>query len=116
MSSRKSTGEHVWMYNAAVIARSSKFQSVLAASSAEEEYMTQSKSEHEALGIRKLVHGFVVMRICADNQGAIAIAKDWKVNTPTKHISPAYHLKRDYVNEKMLTVKFVSSESMLLME
>ena len=67
--------------------------------------------------MRKLLNDFKLdfgtIVIHADNQGAIAMSKDWKVNNATKHIATAYHLQRDYVDKKIVSISYVPSDEMV---
>lgn len=109
---RKSTGVFVFTFMGASFCWSSKRQSVVAASSVEAEYIAQAR-----LWIRKLLKDFGInvgtVDFRADNQGAIANAKLCKSNMSTKHIAVAYHLQRDYVAKKMVSITYVLSEDML---
>lgn len=68
---------------------------------------------HERLWVRKLLTDFGIghtaIDIRADNQGTIALAKDFKPSAPTKHIATAYHLTRDYVAEKLVRMEYIPS-------
>lgn len=114
---RKSTGGFVFVYHGATFAWSSKRQTVVAASSVESEYISQARCVREALWIRKLLHDFNMddgpVEIRADNQGAIILAQDFKMNARTKHIDVAYHLTRDYVAKNMVRMSYVPSEHMV---
>lgn len=114
---RKSTGGFAWMYNGGVFSWSSKRQNVVAASSVEAEYVAQARCVREALWIRKLMHDFNIdeetIDIYADNQGAIALAHDWKVNVATKHIATSYHLQRDYIDKGYVSISYVPSCDMV---
>ena len=89
ISMRKSTGNFVWTYYGGSVARSRKLQSVVAASSVKAEYIAEAKFVNEALWMRKLLNDFELdfgsIVIHADNQGAIAMSKDWKVDNTNKH-------------------------------
>ena len=117
VNTRKSTGGFVWTYNATAFAWSSKRQIVVAASRVEAEYIAQPKCVRQGLWVRKLMFDFKIMprtlEIYADNRGAIAMSKDWKVNEASTHIATAYHLQRDYVAKKMFSMSSVSSDEMV---
>lgn len=49
----------------------------------------------------------------ADNQGAMALAKNPEFHTRTKHIDIQYHFVRQEVGRKRIQLEFVGSESML---
>ena len=87
------------MLAGACISWSSKRKSVAAASSVEAEYITQARCVREALLMRKLLKDSNTsdgaLNLKADNQGAISLANEWKLNAATKHIAVAYYLQRD---------------------
>ena len=70
-----------------------------------------------ALWVRKLLHDFNLkpktLEMCADNQGAIAMSKEWKVCDATKRIATAYHLQRDYLEKKLFDISYVSTDDMV---
>ena len=41
------------------------------------------------------------------------MSKDWKVDTATKHIDTAYHLQRDYVEKKIVSITYLPSSDMV---
>ena len=47
--------------------------------------------------------------INCDNQGAIALSKDNKFHARTKHIDLRYHFIRECIDEKKVTVDYVST-------
>ena len=116
MNTRKSTGGFVWTYDATAFTWSSKRQCIVAASSVEAEYIAQAKCVRQGLWVRKLMYDLKIMlrtlEIYADNQGAIAVSKDWKVNEASKQIATVYRLQRDYVGKKMFSISYVSSDEM----
>ena len=70
-----------------------------------------------ALWVRKLLHDFNLkpetLEMCADNQGAIAMYKEWKVSDATKHIAAAYHLQRNYLEKKLFDMSYFSTDDMV---
>ena len=91
---------------------SSKKQAVVALSSTEAEYIAQTHAAKEAVWIRNFVievqgttHGPLTM-LC-DNQGAIALSKDNKFHSRTKHIDLHYHFIREAVDEGKINVEYV---------
>ena len=51
-----------------------------------------------------------MMKICSDNQGAIALAKDNKFHARTKHIDVHYHFIHEKVENRSVHLEYVSSE------
>lgn len=54
-----------------------------------------------------------VIVIRADNQGAIAIAKDFKASAATRHIATAYHLTRDYISHGVIGLSYIPTALMV---
>ena len=91
---------------------SSKKQAVVALSSTEAEYITQTHGAKEAIWIRNFVteiqgktQGSLTM-FC-DNQGAIALSKDNKFHSRTKHIDLRYHFIREAIDEGKINVQYL---------
>ena len=86
ITSRHSTGAYLFLLYGGAISWSSKLQTCVALSSCEAEYMAQTQASKEAIWISRLLKeldmGFDLpgtpVTIKADNQGAIALAKDPK--------------------------------------
>jgi hypothetical protein len=84
-------------------------------SSTEAEYIAQTHAAKEALWLRSFVDevrggGEKPMLINCDNQGAIALAKDNKFHSRTKHIDLRYHFIREAVQDGKISVSYVPTE------
>ena len=99
---------------ARAISWSSKKQHIVALSSTEAEYITQTYVAKEVLWL----HSFLwELRSASDdplilncnNQGAIALAKDNKFHTHTKHIDVHYHFIREAAEDGKVTVQYIPS-------
>jgi hypothetical protein len=102
---------------AAVTWRSTK-QDIVAQSSSEAEYIALAEAAKEALWIRKLQHEiFPTMKeptiIHEDNQSAINLAQNPIHTNRSKHIAVRYHAVRDYVEKKMIKVKYCPTSEMV---
>ena len=91
---------------------SSKKQHVITLSSTEAEYIAQTHAAKEAIWLRNFVseiqgksNGPLTMN--CDNQGSIALAKDNKFHSRTKHIDLRYHFIREAVEDKKIYVKYI---------
>lgn len=114
---RKSTSGFVFKYGGAAFSWSSKRQTIVALSSAESEYIAQFRCIREALWVRKLRVDFGLgvsaIDICADNQGAISLSQDYKLNASSKHIDTKYHMQRDYQDQGYVAIKYIPSDEMV---
>ena len=99
-------------YHTREFAWSTKRQSAMAASSVEAEYIARAKCVGQGLWVCKLKHDFKIItktqKIGAGNKGEIAMSKDWKVNNTSKHIATAWHMQRDYIGQRMVSISYVS--------
>ena len=84
-------------------------------SSTESEYIVQTHAAKEAIWLKNfldevnIVQGATIEIHC-DNQGAIALAKDNKFHSRTKHIDLRYHFVREAVEEERIVVGYIPSE------
>jgi hypothetical protein len=91
---------------------SSKKQNIVSLSSTEAEYVAQTHAAKEAIWLRSFVSEIAgenprLLTIHCDNQGAIALAKDNKFHSRTKHIDLRYHFIREAVEDGKIIVKYV---------
>ena len=94
---------------------SSKKQYVVALSSAEAEYIAQTHAAKEALYLRTFIGEIreqfkTPITISCDNQGAIALSKDNKFHTRTKHIDIRYHFIREAVGDGKIKVEYIPTD------
>jgi len=93
---------------------SSRKQSIVALSTAEAEYVAAAHSTKEALWFREFLGEFsdVVkgpIDLNCDNQATIALSKDNKFHSRTKHISIRHHFIREAVENEHIAVHYVPS-------
>ena len=81
-------------------------------SSTEAEYISQTHAAKEAVWLRNFVvelqgkpQGLLTM-LC-NNQGAIALSKDNKCHSRTKHIDLRHHFIREAVDEGKINVEYI---------
>ena len=115
--SRKSTSGYVFQIGRSSITWRSKRQSIIALSSTEAEYVSLSQATQEAVWLRQLLNdvGFKQVMptiLYEDNQGAISLSKNPKLNSRTKHIDIKFHYVRQAVNEKTIETNYCPTEEM----
>ena len=87
---------------------SSKKQHIIASSSTESKYISQTHAAKEAIWLKNfldevnVVQGSTI-KIHCDNQGVIALTKDNKYHSCTKHIDLRFHFVREAVEEEKIT-------------
>ena len=111
----KSTSGYVFFLCQAAIAFIAKKQIAIAMSSTEAEIMAASLAALEAVFLRGILSEMLCVQkqptvIGIDNQGAVALAKNYISNSRTKHIE-CRHLKiRELVEEMMVLPEFVPTD------
>jgi hypothetical protein len=91
---------------------SSKKQNIIALSSTEAEYIAETHAVKEAIWLQTFINEVVgtdkdPLTVMADNQGAIALAKDNKFHSQTKHIDLRYHFVREAVEKGKITMQYI---------
>ena len=94
------------------ISWSSKKQHIVALSSTEAEYITQTHAAKEALWLHSFLRELCStpdnpLIINCNNQGVITLAKDNKFHTRTKHINVCYHFIREAVEDGKVAVQYI---------
>ena len=108
----KSTSGYVFFMAKAAIAYISKKQASIAMSSTEAEIMAASLAALEAVFLRGLLSELDCLQksptvLGVDNQGAIALAKNYVSNSRTKHIERRHLKIRELVEEFVVKPEFV---------
>ena len=88
---------------------------MVALSSTEAEYIAQTHTAKEALWLRSFVDKIrgprgELIGIKCDNQGVIALAKDNKFHSHTKHIDLQYHFIREAVEDNKIKMEYVPTD------
>src|ERR1700678_4017226 len=101
---RHSISGYCFHYGIGSVSWSSKKQSIVTLSSTELEYVAETHAAKEAIWLGSFVNEITgkdkrPLTIKAVNQGAIALAKDNKFHSRTKHIDLRYHFIREAVEE-----------------
>ncbi|KAI0993105.1 hypothetical protein K3495_g15079 [Podosphaera aphanis] len=92
-TTRRSTAGYIFNIGSGAISWASKRQGVVALSSCEAEYMSQTQAKKEAIWLKLLLNELLKNEneikttiIFGDNQGAIALTKNPQFHARTKHI------------------------------
>ena len=106
---------YVFFLGCGAITWSSKKQHIIALSSTESEYIAQTHVAKEAIWIQSFVLEIRSdqtrpIDLLCDNQGAIALAKDNKFHTRTKHIDLRHHFIREAVEEEKIKVTYIPTD------
>ena len=117
---RRSTGAYLSTLYGGAITWASKRQATVALSSCEAEYMAQTQAAKEAVWLTQLLKELDLkynlpgkpVTIKADNQGAIALSKDPRFHTRTKHIDIQWHFIREQVECGAVVLEFCSTNDM----
>ena len=118
LTTRKSTTGYVFFVGDGAISWNSKRQPTVALSTTEAEYMAASHSAKEAMWLRLLMADVGCMldgatTIKCDNQGCIALAKNPKHHSRTKHIDVRHHFIREAIEDKVIELEYCPTEGMV---
>lgn len=113
--SRRSTSGFVFNLGSGAVSWSSKRQSTVSLSTCEAEYKGQTIAAKEALWLRQLLRQLIPQDpshiyatiIYADNQGAIALAKDQRFHARTKHMDIRDHWIREKVTAGDIELQYI---------
>jgi hypothetical protein len=113
---RHAVSGYVFTMNGGAVSWSSKRQELVTLSTTEAEYVAQTHAAKEALWLSMLrseVLGktHAPLTLYADNQGAIALARDDRFHARTKHIDIRYHFIRELVEQKKIMLTYTPSAS-----
>ena len=118
VTTRKSTSGYVFQVAGATISWKTKRQSVVALSSTEAEYVSLCSAAQETIWLRSLLAsiGFKQSEatiLYEDNQGAMALSKNPKSHSRTKHIDIKYHYIREAVEKKDIELVYCPTDEMV---
>ena len=99
-------------YGQGSILWSSKKQGLITLSSTEAEYVAETHASKEGIWLKTFVREITgspinPVTIKANNQGAIALAKDDKFYARTKHIDLCYHFVREAVEQGKIKMEYI---------
>lgn len=112
--SRRSRSGFVFTVGGGAVSWMSKQQTVVAASTAEAEYVAAFATTKEAIWLKRLSAELGVgekkpLRIWSDNQACNQLAVNGALNNRTKHIDIAYHFVRDAVSSNVIRLVHCAS-------
>ena len=118
LSTRKSTFGYIFRLGGATISWKSKRQTVVALSSTEAEYIALCLATQQVVWLRKLLSSIDFKQseatvLYEDNQGTIALSKNPKSHSRTKHIDIKYHYVREAVDKKDTVLIYCTTEKMV---
>jgi hypothetical protein len=99
-------------YGQGSISWSFKKQGIITLSSTEAEYVAETHASKEGIWLKMFIKELTGLEIepltiKADNQGAIALAKDNKFHARTKHIDLHYHFVREAVEAGKIEMVYI---------
>jgi hypothetical protein len=112
----KSMSGYAVVLHGGAVCWSAKKQTVVALSTAESEYIAMTHAAKELIWI----HSFLSevfrplespIRLFADNQSAIAMAKSDSFHPRTKHIAVPYHFIRETVARDLISISWIGTNS-----
>ena len=115
---RRSTTGYVFFIGQGAISWNSKRQPTVALSTTEAEYMATTQSAKEAIWLRQLMADVGCVQdkatiIMSDNQGSIALAKNPKHHSRTKHIDVQHHFIREKVEMENIELRYCQTQYMV---
>ena len=110
---RKSTEGFLFIIGGGAVSWRSKRQTVVATSSCEAEYISLCSAAKESIWLSRMIASVegsataTAITIHVDNQGAIELARNNKLNPRTKHIDIRYHFVQSAVSEGLIQIKYI---------
>jgi hypothetical protein len=118
---RKSTSGYIFCLAGAAISWKSKWQSIIALSSTESEYVGLGFASKEAVWLRRIMRdvgigcdmGVKPIKIYADNQGSIKIANNSYTTKRSKHIDIQFHFTRSVIESGEIELEYCPTSMMI---
>ncbi|KAK6160534.1 hypothetical protein DH2020_003915 [Rehmannia glutinosa] len=114
---RKSTSGTCQMLGNRLVSWFSKKKNSIATSTVEAEYIAAGSCCKQVLWMRQQLRDYDVeekeILILCDNTSAIAITQNPVFHSRTKHIDVRYHFIRDHIEEKDITLEYISTDKQL---
>jgi len=116
LATYRSTSGFVFNIGSGAISWSAKRQPTVALSSCQAEHAGQTQAAKEAIWLRQLLAQLIptddkpyATIIYCDNQGAIALAKDPRFHSRTKHIAIQHHWIREHIANGAIDLQYIST-------
>ena len=113
----KPIGTPYWVLHSIIraISWSLKKQNIVTLSSTKSEYITLTHAAKEAIWLQTFINevtGISIkpLTILGDNQGLLALARDNKYHSRTKHIDLQYHFICEAVDDAKIKLEYVPTE------
>lgn len=118
LDTRRSTTGYVFTLNGSMIAWSSRRQQTVASSTLHAEYIAMSEATREAIWLRTMLKEMNITQtepttLYCDNQGAMFLAKNPITHARTKHIDIRYHIIREMIESKTVSLIYTKTEDQL---
>ena len=118
-TTRKSITGYGFKLAGGTVSWKTKKQSVVALLFREVEYIALCSAIQEAVWLRRLLKSITFIQpeptmIYEDNHGAIALSKNAKNHTQTKHIDIKYHYVRETIMKKDIQLKYCPTENQVV--
>lgn len=115
---RRSCTGYLFKMSGGAITWSSKRQPTIALSTTEAEYMAMTSAIQESIWLKQLSseidhRSSNAITLYCDNQGAINLAESDAFRPRTKHIDIKYHFVRKNIEDKIVNVKYISTDKMI---
>lgn len=115
---RRSTTGYVFMKNGAAVTWNSQLQTTVALSTTEAEFMASCCATKEALWVRQLLldighYNQDCITLNIDNQSAICVIKNSEYHKRCKHIDVKYNFVKEKYTEKIIDLKYISTDKQL---
>ena len=115
---RHSIAGYAYLFGCGAVSWSSKKQQIIALLTIEAEYVAQAHAVKEALWLQTFLTKLWSepehqITINSNNQGAIALSKDNKYHSWTKHINVWYHFIHEVVEDEKLLVQYIPTDENL---
>ncbi|KPJ16606.1 Retrovirus-related Pol polyprotein from transposon TNT 1-94 [Papilio machaon] len=118
ITDRKSYSGYIFKFGSAPVSWESRKQTVVALSSAEAEYISLSNAAREAVFLKRLFGEITgvnkTIKLSSDSQSAIAMANsEGSCHKRSKHIDVRVHFIREALRNKVISLKYLETESMV---
>jgi hypothetical protein len=114
---RRSTSGGCFYLGSNLVSWFSKKQNSVSLSTAEAEYISAGSCCTQLLWMKQMMEEYGleqgVLTIYCDNTSAISISKNPVQHSKTKHIQVRHHFIRELVEEKKLSLEYISTEKQL---